>query len=75
MVYEKQVVISNISKFLSALEVDSVKDISFFSGDQQGICICGRSIVHGVLCVNRANNLTCLVGNTCLRYVKDYCNL
>ena len=27
MVYEKQVV---ISKFLSALEVDSVKDISFF---------------------------------------------
>ena len=64
-----------ISKFLSALKVDTITTIKFQGRViQKQTCICGQAIEHCYVFYNKANNKKCVVGKNCLRYIADYLN-
>ena len=62
-----------VSKFLSELNVDLVKDIVYFGKIKQPTkCVCGQTIKKGYLFFNKKNNKKCIVGYNCLQHVIHY---
>ena len=62
-----------VSKFLSALEVDLIKDVKYVERTtQNGTCICGQPIKYCYRFKNIKNNLSCIVGKNCLQYIAKY---
>ena len=61
-----------IEKFLTALKVDSVKDIKYLGKNLNGTCVCGQPIKHCYKFFNVKNKKECFVGKNCLKYVLEY---
>ena len=61
-----------ISKFLSELKVDTIKEIQYVGKYYSGKCVCGQPILYGYKFKNNRNNRSCLVGKNCLPYIADY---
>ena len=60
-------------KFLKEMNMDLSTDIKFDKkvyGKYR--CVCGQPIKKGFLLHNRRNGKTCVVGNQCYGYIKDY---
>ena len=62
-----------ISKFLEALNVDSIRDVRYqgkkFTYQR---CICGQRIQTCYVFRNRKNKKQCFVGKKCLEYIAYY---
>lgn len=61
-----------IQKFLTALHVDSVKDVKYVGKKINGVCVCGQPITYCYEFKNIRNNMQCVVGERCLKYVLEY---
>ncbi len=62
-----------ISKFLSVLNVDSIKDVKYCKKFVcNARCVCGQVIKNGYLFRNKKNDIICVVGKNCLSYVACY---
>lgn len=64
-----------ITKFLSALKVDSVYDVRYVGKNYRGICVCGQPIEYGYKFKNIRNGLECIAGKTCAKYIFEYINI
>ena len=64
-----------IAKFLTALKVDSVKDVKYIGKTLNGICVCGQPIINCYKFINLRNHRQCVVGKKCLKYVLEYINI
>ena len=62
-----------VSKFLSALKVDLIKDVKYVGKEiKNSKCVCGQPIQYCYYFKNIKNNLECTVGKNCLNYVANY---
>ncbi len=64
-----------IAKFLSVLNVDTVYDIECIGTNYCGKCICGQPIKYGYKVKNVRNELECIVGKTCSKYILKHIHL
>jgi len=60
-------------KFLTALNVDSIKDVKYLCKDALGgTCVCGQPLIRKYKFLNVKNGLSCCVGKECMEYVTEY---
>ncbi len=65
----------SISKFLSKLNVDTIKEVKFKNKTyNETKCVCGQHIIIGYNFYNKRNGKTCTIGYKCLQYIADYLN-